>query len=170
MPVWPLIVVTGAFAVFAVVSVCLAVIDLRTHRLPDRIVLPAYLVAFALFALAALLGAGWMTLLRAVVGMAALFAFYFLLRLVSPGGMGGGDVKLAGLIGLHLAWIGWTALAVGAIAGFVLGGLHGVILLASGRAGRRTRIPFGPWMLAGAWCGILAGVAMAGGALTVPFG
>ncbi|WP_375384586.1 prepilin peptidase [uncultured Microbacterium sp.] len=164
MSSWPTIIstiiVTVAFAVFAVLSVVLAEIDARTHRIPNRLVLPGYLVAIALFVAACLVGAPWVTLLRAAVAMVALFGFYLALRLLSRSAMGGGDVKLAGLIGLHLGWLGWTELAVGAIAAFVLGGLYAVVLLASGRAGRRTRIPFGPWMLAGAWVGILLGTAL----------
>ena len=72
--------------------------------------------------------------------------------------MGGGDVKLAGVVGLYLGWIGWGTLAVGAFAAFLLGGLFGIVLLIA--AGRRTAIPFGPWMIAGAWLGILTGEAV----------
>ena len=71
--------------------------------------------------------------------------------------MGGGNVKLAGVLGLYLAWLGWGVLAVGALAAFVLGGLFGLALIASRRADRRTAVPFGPWMIAGAWLAILAG-------------
>jgi leader peptidase (prepilin peptidase)/N-methyltransferase len=92
--------------------------------------------------------------------MALLYGFYLALRLIHVGGMGGGDVKLAGVIGLYLGWLGWGALAVGALAAFLLGGVFGVLLLALRRAGRRSAIPFGPWMLAGAWTGILAGEAV----------
>jgi leader peptidase (prepilin peptidase)/N-methyltransferase len=76
--------------------------------------------------------------------------------------MGGGDVKLAGVLGLFLGWLGWPELGVGAIGGFLLGGLFGVILLLTGRARRGTAVPFGPWLLAGAWLGILAGTPLAG--------
>lgn len=68
-----------------------------------------------------------------------------------------GDVKLAGVIGLVLGWVGWSALAVGALAAFLLGGLVGLALIVLGRARRSTGIPFGPWMLGGAWVGILLG-------------
>lgn len=154
---WALAVVIVAYLYFAAISIVLTLIDLDTHRLPNSIVLPSYIVAIALFTLACLLGADWWALLRAGIGMAALYAFYFVLRLVRPDGMGGGDVKLAGVVGLYLGWLGWGALAVGAFAAFLLGGLFGIALLALRRAGRRTAIPFGPWMLAGAWVGILTG-------------
>ncbi|KAA9110954.1 prepilin peptidase [Microbacterium rhizomatis] len=161
MSVWPAILVIFAFAVFAVLGVVLAVIDIRTHRLPNRLVLPGYPVAIALFTTACVAGAPWLSLLRAVIAMGALFGFYLGLRLLSRSGLGGGDVKLAGLIGLHLGWLGWAELAIGAVAAFVLGGLYAVSLLTVGRADRRTRVAFGPWMLVGAWIGILLSVSLA---------
>jgi leader peptidase (prepilin peptidase)/N-methyltransferase len=150
-------VVALAFLFFAVVSVVLSVIDIRTHRLPNAIVLPSYVVSFVLFTLACVLGEDWGALLRAAVSMIVLFAFYALLRAIRPGGMGGGDVKLAGLIGIQLGWLGWGSVVVGTLGAFLLGGLFAVILLLTRRAGRRTSIPFGPWMLAGSWLGIAAG-------------
>lgn len=147
-----------AFSYLAVVSVVLAAIDVRSHRLPNAIVLPSYLVAVALLTAAVLAGAPASALVRAGLGMAALFAFYLLLRVLSRRGLGGGDVKLAGVLGLYLGWIGWDALAVGALAGFVLGGAAGMVLLLARRAHRSTRIPFGPAMLGGAWLAILLGI------------
>ena len=93
--------------------------------------------------------------------MAALYVFYFLLRVIRPGGMGGGDVKLAGVIGLALGWLGWAPLIVGAFAAFVLGGVYGILLILLRRAGRRSAIPFGPWMILGAWTGVFAGESLA---------
>ena len=144
-----------AFAAFVVAGGALAVIDARTHRLPNAIVLPAYPVAAILLTAAALLSGDPPRLVVAATGMVALFAFYLLLRLVRPAAMGGGDVKLAGLIGLHLGWLGWSELLVGSVAAFLLAGVFGVVLLATGRAGRSTAIAFGPWMILGAWAAIL---------------
>ncbi len=155
---WPILV---AFLYLAAISIALTLIDLDTRRLPNPIVLPSYVVLGALFTLACVLGAPWEALLRAAIGGAALFAFYSLMRLIRPGGMGGGDVKLAGVLGLALGWVGWGALVVGAFAAFVLGGIFGVALLVLRRAGRKSAIPFGPWMIAGAWVGILAGELLA---------
>ena len=150
-----------AYLYFAAISIALTLIDLDTHRLPNAIVLPSYLVAGVLFALACLLGADWSALLRAAIGGGILYAFYFILRLIRPGGMGGGDVKLAGVVGIYLAWLGWGPLIVGAFAAFLLGGVFGLALLLARRAGRRSAIPFGPWMLVGAWVGIIAGDTIA---------
>jgi leader peptidase (prepilin peptidase)/N-methyltransferase len=81
--------------------------------------------------------------------------------------MGLGDVKLAGVLGLFLGFLGWAELVVGAFAGFVLGGLFAIGLLLSRRAGRTSGIPFGPWMVAGAWVGIVGGGAIADGYLSL---
>lgn len=155
------VVVAIAYLYFAAISVVLALIDLDVRRLPNAIVLPSYIVSLVLLTIACLLGAEWSALLRAVIAAAVLFAFYALLRAIRPDGMGGGDVKLAGLIGIQLGWLGWGSVVVGAFAAFVLGGLFGIALMLARRAGRRTAIPFGPWMLAGAWVGIILGEPVA---------
>lgn len=145
-----------AYAWLAVASVVLTVIDVRTHRLPNRWVLPGYPIVAGLLLVACLGGAPWGSLMRAAIGGAVLFLFYLALR-AAGGGMGGGDVKLAGVLGAALGWAGWSALAVGAFAGFLFGGVYGAALLAARQAHRRTAVAFGPWMLLGAWTGILFG-------------
>lgn len=155
-----------AFLYFAAISLALAFIDLDTRRLPDVIVLPSYLVGIVALSAAALLSGNWAPLLTAGIGMLGLGGLYLALALARPGGMGMGDVKLAGVTGLMLGWLGVPELLVGGIAGFVLGGLFGVALLLAGR-GRGTAVAFGPWLLAGAWLGILAGAPIAAGYLTL---
>jgi leader peptidase (prepilin peptidase)/N-methyltransferase len=147
----------------AAISIALALIDLDVRRLPDAIVLPSYAVLPLLLVLEALATLEWWPLVRALIGGVALFLFYDVLALVYPrqGGMGGGDIKLAGVLGIALAWVGWGALIVGAFAGFLLGGLYSLAAVATGRAGMRSSIPFGPFMLAGAWIGLVAGEAVA---------
>jgi leader peptidase (prepilin peptidase)/N-methyltransferase len=146
-----------AFLYFAAVSVALALIDLDTQKLPNAIVLPTYVVAGALLGISALIVGDLQALLGAVVGMVGLYTAYLILALVYPGGMGFGDVKLAGVIGLYVGWLGWGELAVGAFAAFVFGGIFAVALMLAGRAGKKTAIPFGPWMLVGCWVGIFIG-------------
>lgn len=141
-------------------GVALTLIDLDVHRLPDALVLPSYPVVGTLLVLAAADPGGtsdWQLLLRALLGALVLGGVYLLLAVVKPGGMGMGDVKLAGLLGAVLGAIGWGALAVGGFAAFLLGGTAGIVLMIVGRAGRRTAIPFGPWMLGGAGVGALWG-------------
>jgi len=139
------------------ISVALSLIDIDTHRLPNVIVLPAYGVVVLLLGGASVATEDWAALLRAGIGMVGLATVYLVLALAVPGGMGMGDVKLAGVLGFVLAYLGWGPLAVGAFAAFLLGGTFSLVLISTGRAGRRSGIPFGPWMLAGAWLGIFLG-------------
>ncbi len=150
-----------ALLFFASITIALTAIDLDTHRLPNALVLPSYVVLLVLFGAAALLMGSVESIARAAAGAGILFVIYLVLALIAPQGMGMGDVKLAGVIGLVLGWFGWAALAVGAMAAFLLGGLFGIVLIALRRARRSTGIPFGPWMLAGAWLGIVAGEPIA---------
>jgi len=139
------------------VSVALTLIDLDTQTLPNRIVIPMYPVLAGLLAVATILTGDWVALLRAVIGLLVLGGVYLVLALAVPRGMGFGDVKLAGVLGLVLAYLGWGPLAVGAFGAFLLGGTFGIVLLLVRRAGRSTGIPFGPWMLLGAWVGAFVG-------------
>lgn len=146
-----------AFLYLAAISIALAAIDLDSHRLPNSIVLPAFAVAGVMLGAAALLSGDVVSIARAAAGAGVLFTVYLVLALIAPRGMGMGDVKLAGVLGLYLGWIGWGALAVGSLGAFVLGGVVGMALIVLRRASRSTAIPFGPWMLAGAWIGIVFG-------------
>jgi leader peptidase (prepilin peptidase)/N-methyltransferase len=150
-----------AFLYLGAIGVALAGIDLDVKRLPNVIVLPSYVVAAVLLGGAALFDGDFDALLRAGLGMAALFGFYFLLALVYPAGMGFGDVKLAGVLGLYLGWLGWAEVVTGAFLGFLFGGVVGAALMAVKRAGRKSQIPFGPFMLLGAFTAILWGGALA---------
>lgn len=152
--------VLPAYLYLAAVGVALALIDYDVKRLPDVLTLPSYGVGVVLLGLVAATGAQDWPFERALIGMGALFAFYFAVWFVYPAGMGFGDVKLSGVLGLYLGWIGWGALAVGAFAAFAIGGGVGIALMLFAGGGRKTQIPFGPFMLAGALVGILAGQAI----------
>lgn len=145
-----------AYLYLAAIGLALALIDLDTHRLPDPIVLSAYPVLTVLLTVASWAGDDWAALLRAVIGGAVLWVLYFVL-LAIKGGMGFGDVKLAGVLGAGMAWLGWGTLVVGAFAAFLLGGIFGLALIVAGRAGGKTKVPFGPWMVLGAAVGVAAG-------------
>jgi leader peptidase (prepilin peptidase)/N-methyltransferase len=139
-----------AYLWFGAVGLALAVIDLDCRRLPNALVLPSYPVLAVLLLAATLVDGDWPALTRAGIAAATLFGLYALLAVIHPAGMGWGDVKLAGLIGLMLGYLSWAALVVGGFAGFLLGAVAGVIVLASRRGNRKTALPFGPFMLAGA--------------------
>ncbi|MEZ0577186.1 A24 family peptidase [Nocardioides sp. MH1] len=140
-----------AYLVFAAAALALALIDLDVHRLPDAIVLPAYPLVVVLLAA----DHDGPDLLRAAIGCTVLFTFYLALAVAAPGAMGGGDVKLAGLVGLMTAYVSWGTFLTGAFLAFILGAVAGVALMAAGRAGRRTAVPFGPFMLLGALSSVL---------------
>lgn len=150
-----------AFLYLGAVGVALAFIDLDTKRLPDVLTLPSYVVGGALLLLPAVADGSWSAYLRAWLGALALFGFYFLLAFIYPAGMGFGDVKLAGVLGLYLAWLGWGVLVVGGFLGFLLGGLIGGALMIVRRAGRKSKIPFGPFMILGAFLALWIGQPIA---------
>jgi leader peptidase (prepilin peptidase) / N-methyltransferase len=144
-----------AFCYLALLGVALAAIDLGHRRLPNALVLPSYAIGAALLLLAALVRQEPGAFARALLGMAAMFGFYLVLALLHQGGLGFGDVKLAGVLGLYLGYLGIAELLVGAFLGFLLGGLAGAGLLLTRRATRQSHIPFGPFMVAGTVVAVL---------------
>lgn len=139
----------------AAVSIVLARIDIEERRLPDAIVLPSIVLSAAVLSLLDLSAAA-PVLTTAVLGSLAYGGFLLLVRMTNPSAMGGGDVKLAVLLGLYLGAAGLERFAAGVAAAFALGGIHALIILAVSRQ-RGASIPFGPWMLLGAWIGLVAG-------------
>jgi leader peptidase (prepilin peptidase)/N-methyltransferase len=135
--------------VLAAAGVPLAFFDARTLRLPNVVTLPAYPVSLALLGAAAPFvtgGAG--RLGHAAIGMAAAVAFFGVIALVSPAGLGLGDVKLAGPLGAYLGWLGATALLAGLLAAWLLAAVAGAGLMLARRASGKTQIPFGPFLIA----------------------
>ena len=153
--------VLPAYLYLTAIGVALAFIDLDVRRLPDAIVLPSYPVVALLLTAAAAANGDWSDLLRAGYGLLILGGFYFALVFAYPAGMGFGDVKLSGVLGMALGYLGWAELGVGAFLGFLYGGVVGVVLLGVGRAGRKSAIPFGPFMLLGTLTAVLFGGALA---------
>lgn len=148
-------------AYWAALSIALTMIDLDHQKLPNVLTMPAYVVTALLLVVASVVTGEYGRLVTAAVGFVALLGFYLLLAFGYRGGMGFGDVKLSGSLGMLLGWLGWAQLAVGGFSAFLVGGVVGIVLMIAQRAGRKTRIPFGPFMLAGAWIGIFAGASLA---------
>ncbi len=144
-----------AYAYLGVVGVALATIDVRVHRLPDVITLPSYPVLAGLFGLAAVLDREPGRWLRAVLTAAAVFALFVAVWALPGAGLGFGDVKLSGLLGGALGWLGVPVVLTGLMAGITLAGMWVLVLLVTRRAGRRTRIAYGPFLLMGAFVGVL---------------
>jgi leader peptidase (prepilin peptidase)/N-methyltransferase len=145
----------AAFGFFGVLGVALAAIDIAVQRLPDPLTLPAYPILIGLLAAAAIIGHDLPGLVRALLGGLALAAAYLLLALIRPGQLGGGDVKLAGLAGMAMGWLGWPTLIDGTALGFVLSALVALALLAARRVTLHSAISFGPFLLGGALLGML---------------
>lgn len=149
----------AVWLLLAPAAVLMGAVDLAVFRLPDVLTLPAAAGTAALLGVAALLPGHAGSWRRALLGGLALLLTYLSLHLVSPSGMGFGDVKLAPSLGMALGWYGWGALLDGTLLSFGLGAVTALVLLALRRADRRTSIPFGPFMLLGALGGLLLAAA-----------
>jgi leader peptidase (prepilin peptidase)/N-methyltransferase len=146
-----------AYLPFFWVLVVLSFIDLEHKILPNKIVLPSIAAGGALLGVAAAAGPGLDAWLRAAAGGAVGFAAFLALALVYPAGMGMGDVKLSALLGMFLGYLGWGRVFVGFFAGFFAGAVGGLLLVVAGRGGRKTQVPFGPYLAFGAAVGVLFG-------------
>jgi leader peptidase (prepilin peptidase)/N-methyltransferase len=147
----------------AAALVALTVVDLRARLLPRRIVGPAFLLTLALLGLAAAQTSDGAALVRALICAAGAYAAFFVLRLVNPGALGGGDVTLAGLLGLILGYRSAAAVLTGLALGAVLAALFALGALATRRARPDTALSYGPFLAAGALLILLAGPGGLGG-------
>ena len=163
-PVWPAIaavasamvivaagmpwLMTATWLLLTPIGVALAAIDLSVQRLPDVLTLPAALVAVLLLGVWAITDGG--SVITIVASAVGLCAAYLVMHLVTRGGMGMGDVKLALALGALLGALGVAAVIVATMLAFILGGLASAVLLLRRRASRGATIPFGPFMLIGA--------------------
>jgi leader peptidase (prepilin peptidase) / N-methyltransferase len=135
---------------YAVVAgVALAVIDWRTRRLPDVITLSSYPIVAVLLAPSGQLGSA------AIWGL-ALGGFYAVMWFIRPDGIGLGDVKLAGVIGMLTGAVGYETALTAGLGGFLLGAVYAIGLLVTRRGTRTSEFPFGPFMLVAALMAVLA--------------
>jgi leader peptidase (prepilin peptidase) / N-methyltransferase len=147
-----------AWLLLAVTGAVLGYIDARTRYLPSAIIWPSYLVIGLALLGAAVVSGEWGSFRRAVLAGVIGFAVFYVLWFVFPRGVGFGDVRLSGLLGLALGWLGWGEFISGLYGGFFLGAIVGIALIAAKVMTRKQMVPFGPFMLIGA----LAGVALGG--------
>jgi leader peptidase (prepilin peptidase)/N-methyltransferase len=136
-----------------VLGVLLAVIDVRCLRLPDPLV--AALAVLAVVPLVVLAGPG--QLVRAALAAGLSFTAYAMIAILPGGGLGFGDVKLGAVLGFVLGFLSWPALAVGLVVPHLINGPIALSLLVRGKVGRRSALPFGPALLAGALIGVALG-------------
>jgi leader peptidase (prepilin peptidase)/N-methyltransferase len=137
-------------------GLALGLIDWRTRLLPTWLVYRTLAVVVLTAVLASVFTQDWQDLVRAGVGFAGAGLLYYVLWFVYPRGLGFGDVRLSGVLGVALGYVGTAELVVGVYAGFLLGGIGGA-LLAMVRIVKRKHVPFGPFMLVGAVLGLLIG-------------
>lgn len=141
----------------AAIGVPLAATDIAVQRLPNRLVLPSYPTMIALLGLAAILDHIPASLLRALAGMMILLGLYALPYHLLPDAIAGGDVKLAGILGLGLGWASWNALLTGTFLGWALAAISRLALRATHTVNRDTLIPLGAFLITGALAALLTG-------------
>jgi leader peptidase (prepilin peptidase)/N-methyltransferase len=146
-----------AYLVLTAALIALSFIDLEHYILPNRILYPTDVAMVVLLAAASALEHDWGAYGRATIAGVAAFAFFFAIHFVSPRGMGFGDVRLSFLLGFSLGWLGWGEVIGGLFAGFLYGAVVGVLLIALKVRERKQRIPFGPFLAAGAMTFVLFG-------------
>ncbi|GAA4028121.1 hypothetical protein GCM10023063_06920 [Arthrobacter methylotrophus] len=139
-----------AYLLLAVLAVQLSRVDVAHHLLPNPLVLLLLAAGLGLLTMSAVLVPDWSGLLRAAAGGVILFLGYLILGLVSPGGLGMGDVKLAAPLGMYLGYLGWTQLFYGGLLGFVVGGMMTILMLRLKRGIKPSEVAHGPAMFAAA--------------------
>ena len=153
--------VLPAYLWFASVTIVLILTDLDHKRIPNRILYPGTVVGLVLLAGGGLLDGGAGDLGRGALGGVFYFSGLLVLALIARGGFGFGDVKLAFMLGLFLAFRGWEHLLVGIFLAFFIGGVIAIALLLTRKKGRKDAVPFGPSLVLGAWIGIAYGLEIA---------
>jgi leader peptidase (prepilin peptidase) / N-methyltransferase len=155
-------VVLAPFSVFGLSLVAISFVDVERYLVPNRIVYPTLAVAAPLLVLSSAVDHRWESSERAALAGAVSFAAFLLLHLAVPRGMGYGDVRLAGLVGMTVGWLGLGHAFVAFFSAFVLGALFGAAVMVVTGHGRKTRIPFAPFLAAGAVLSVVWGTPIAG--------
>jgi leader peptidase (prepilin peptidase) / N-methyltransferase len=150
-------VVLAAFAVLGVALVAISAVDLERFIIPNRIIYPTLALLVPLLVVASAVDHRWGSLARAAIAGGVAFCGFFALHLAVPRGMGFGDVRLAGVVGLGTGWLGLGHAFVAFFAGFVFGAVIGLVVMAVTGGGRKTKIPFGPFLAAGAVVSVVWG-------------
>ena len=158
--------VVVAYLVLFTALAALSVIDAQVYRLPDLIVLPTLVASIPIIVIVSVADGDPERIRYALLGGAVYFGFLFLAHLISPRGMGFGDVKLAAVMGLYVGWLGTgyiEALALvlwAMLLGFLAGTVLGVVLLVARRGSRP--FPFGPFLALGCVAAIVLSEGLVG--------
>jgi leader peptidase (prepilin peptidase)/N-methyltransferase len=145
------------YLVLGAAGVVISAVDLAESRIPNLFLVATTAVVVALLIIAAAVSANWTGAVSALLGAAIFFGIYFIVALISPRGMGFGDVKLAFVLGAAAGYAGWDAWLIALVAGSFVGGIVALTSLFLRRANLSTLLPFGPSMIFGAFFGIVAG-------------
>jgi leader peptidase (prepilin peptidase)/N-methyltransferase len=143
------------YSYLAAVGVAASTVDLIEQRLPTELILPACGVLGALFTTSAIVDADARNLLRALAGAAVLTTFHLALALASRGGLGAGDVKFGGLLGMALGWLGWSAIVTATLLAWATAAMA-LIFLPALRSRSNAAVPMGPFLL----CGTLIAITL----------
>jgi len=146
-----------AFLVVFAALLAISAVDLERFIVPNRILYPALFIAAPLLVLAAAVDGDWASLRDAALGGVLGWLLLFAIHMVSPKGMGFGDVRLAGLIGMLLGWIDIGHVLLGLFLAFLTAAVVGIGLMATGVRGRKDRVPFGPFLALGAITAVFVG-------------
>lgn len=146
-----------AFLVVVAGLVAVSAVDLERFIVPNRILYPTLFIAAPLLVVAAAIDGDWDGVTTAALGGALGFGLLFVIHMVSPTGMGFGDVRLAGLIGMTLGWLSVGHVLVALFLAFALAAVIGVALMVTGVKGRKDKVPFGPFLATGAMLALLFG-------------
>ena len=149
--------VLPAFLVVFAALLAISAVDLERFIVPNRILYPALFMAAPLLVVAAALDGDWSSLLGAALGGALAWVLLFAIHMASPKGMGFGDVRLAGLIGMLLGWLSIGHVLLGLFLAFLTAAVVGVGLMLTGVRGRKDRVPFGPFLALGAIAAVFVG-------------
>jgi leader peptidase (prepilin peptidase)/N-methyltransferase len=151
---------TIAFCVLAAGLLALSWIDLRIKRLPREISYTTLAIGAPLLVVAALINDEPRRIWTMVLGAVLATIFMWAVHVLSRGGMGDGDVRLTPLLGTYLGWLGLPYVPVGLFLAFLIGSVVGVIGMVVGRAGRKTAVPFGPFLALGTLVAVFVGRAI----------
>jgi leader peptidase (prepilin peptidase)/N-methyltransferase len=149
--------VVPAYLVFFLCLVSVTVIDFKLQIIPNYIVYPTIFLSIPLLALAALAAGDWTSFGRALMGATLAWLALLVIHLVSPAGMGFGDVRLAFVLGMFLGWIDLGHVLTGLFLGVLLISAVGLVLAALRLRSLQEHIAFGPFLAAGSTLAVFAG-------------
>jgi prepilin signal peptidase PulO-like enzyme (type II secretory pathway) len=142
--------ILAPFCAFFAMLVMISVTDLSHRLVPRRVVYAALALVIPLLVLTSAVDHRWYSLTGSVIAGAVAFGLFFVIWWFIPRGMGFGDVRLAGAIGLTVGYLSLLHAYVAFLAGFIVGAVFGLVMMVIASTGRKTRIPFAPSLAAGA--------------------